>query len=238
MAHLIKTHSRNVFGPEHIYVTRHGQSQGQLDIDQYRICGDDNIPLTDLGHVQAAHAGELLRAFNIHVAALYHSTSLRALQTGEGILLALPYTPDVVPDRRIDKQKFGQFDGLFTDAERQQACPEAFARYQEDLKLNGPLVARPPGGESILDVIDRVGRFLREAGKDGQPRIAVTHGLGVLSIEAILMGRSDDWLLAHQDTAGNTEVVHFYKGDGGRYHKEILDDAPAPALELAANGIS
>lgn len=157
MAHLIKAHARNVFGPEHIYVTRHGQSQGQLDVDQYRICGDDNIPLTDLGHIQAVHAGELLRAFNIHVAALYHSTSLRALQTGEGILLALPYTPHIVPDKRIDKQKFGQFDGLFTDAEREAACPEAFARYQEELKIDGPLAARPPGGESILDVIDRVG---------------------------------------------------------------------------------
>lgn len=227
MVHLIKSHARDVFGPEHIYVTRHGQSQGQLDINQYRICGDDNIPLTNLGHHQAHHAGELLKWFNVKVAALHHSTSLRALQTGQGILSELPYSPEVFADGRIDKQRFGAFDGYFSDAERQRACPEGYERYQEALKAGGPLSARPPEGESILDVIERVSAFLRDAGKDGQPRIAVTHGLGVLSIEAILMNRSDDWLLEHQDTTGNTELIHFYKGWDGRYNKEIIGDTEA-----------
>lgn len=232
MAHLIKDHSKKVFGPKHIYVTRHGESQGQLDINQYRICGDDNIPLTELGHWQAHHAGELLKSFNIKVESLYHSTSLRAMQTGQGIVFALPYSPQVQPDLRIDKQKFGDFDGYFSDAERFQACPEEFARYQEDLRKYGPLAVRPPKGESILDVIERVGKFLREAGKDGKPRIAVTHGLGVLSIEAILMGRSDDWLLAHQDTTGNTELVHFYKRRDGRYDKEVINDTAPPTIVI------
>lgn len=134
MPNTIKEHTQLVFGPTHLFVTRHGQSQGQLDINQYRICGDDNIPLTALGHEQAFHAGELLREFNIRVSSLFHSTSLRAQQTGEDIAISLPFDVPIIPDARIDKQRFGEFDGYFSDQERQQACPEGFEKYQEDLK--------------------------------------------------------------------------------------------------------
>ena len=230
----IRDISQTIFAPEHIFVTRHAESEGQLDVNQYKICGDDHIPITQHGHYQAYHAGEILRGQPTIVSSLYHSTSLRAQQTAEDMAGALYHRPPVIPDHRIDKQRFGLFDGHFTDQERQFACPEGYAKYQEDLHKLGPIAARPPEGESILDVIERVGKFVSEAGTDGTPRIAVAHGLGVLSIEALLMGHDDDWLLDAQDSSVNAELLHFYRGDDGHYHREVIEE-PAPGNEVPAH---
>lgn len=227
MPRSLKDIAKEISGLESLYATRHGQSQGQLDIEQYRLLGDDNIPLTELGHRQSHHTGELINQFQIKVASLEHSTSLRATQTGLDILNALKTTPEngIVAEPRIDKQKFGLFDGYFSDTERSQVCPAAYEQYQKDLKQFGPLATRPPGGESILDVAERVGRFLREAGQSGKPHIVVSHGLVILTIEALLLKRSEDWLLEHQDTTVNAELTHFAKHKSGIYLKETIEDS-------------
>ena len=214
-----------------IIVTRHGQSRGQIDQGQYKVCGDNNIPLTPLGAQQALKAGQLLRRMGKDIVVIDHSLSLRATQTAEGIAEGLkPFSVrNLNPNALIDKQRFGKFDGLFSDEERQRLRPAEYRAFKEDLTQNGPVYARPPEGESLKDVIDRVGHYLVSYGDNQQPRLVVTHGTDELIIEALLLEHDETWLLHHLDTAKNVELIRFYRNANGRFEKEVLSDTPQPS---------
>lgn len=192
---------------------RHAQSEGQITPSLYRTKGDKNLALTDLGTQQAQTIGK-------HLADIFHKAgwakpliisaeSLRTRATAEEVRKAFDLS-DITIDARINKQSFGKFDGLLTSADKEAALPELYHAYKDEKQTLGPLKVRPPEGESINDVIERVRNFLQDAAQYGRPVIAATHGLQMLCAEKIAEDLSDEWLLDMQDSTKNVETLTFF----------------------------
>jgi broad specificity phosphatase PhoE len=194
-------------------VLRHGESLGQIFKSAYKALGDDKIPLTPKGSAQASAAGHIIgklaQEWNVGAVRILCSAGDRASHTAQEIFKKiLLYKPasTLRVEHGVDKQKFGQFDGLFTNAERQAKCGPVYDTYCDELERVGPFHARPPGGESIADVRTRIGAMIE--GLRDQPGfyVIVTHGTNALCVESVLTGKSEEWILNHVDTRGNCQV--------------------------------
>ncbi len=196
-----------------LFVLRHGESQGQKNQDLYKELGDERIPLTPTGYKQSRNAGitisSLLDPASPQQPVIVTSTGERSLATGASILHVMirrGFTAAFIPDRRLDKQRFGKFDGLFTNKERQKCWPEEYGLYNAQERNDGAFFARPPDGESIADVQDRLEDFLKSLPYDGCPRIIVTHGTNTLCIDNVLMNYGEEWVLSNQDLRANCAI--------------------------------
>lgn len=130
-----------------------------------RVQGHTDIPLSEEGLAwMQRHAPpkgfEQARAFV--------SPLTRARQTAEALGL-----PNPVSDARLMEQNWGRWEGL--------SRAEILARDGEDafVRAGQALQFRPPGGESTMELHDRVAAFLADAARGQGDAIAVTH-LGVL----------------------------------------------------------
>lgn len=215
--------------PVELFTVRHGQSLGQVDPSAYPRLGDPNLPLTELGLEQGHNTGTLLAAY-AHATGhapitIYTSTCLRTRQTASQIFNVSNGRAfaKIVPDARIDKQKFGLFDGQFSSRERREKNPDAFEQYQRERDAVGDYYVRPPGGESIADLVEKAGHFLKDVAAEGKPAIIVTHGLPALCLEKIVLGHSNEWVLAHQDTIPNCSVRHISRDGRGNAASEIIE---------------
>ena len=90
-----------------IYMIRHGQSMGNLE---RRLLGHTDLPLTELGHLQAERAAEYLLQFGI--TRVYSSDLLRARQTVEP--LARRLSLEVIPERGLREINAGESLSLLT----------------------------------------------------------------------------------------------------------------------------
>lgn len=221
---MLKTESLPDFSSlKEIFVIRHGQSEGQLNYRLYKEIGDDQLSLTPLGHKQATAAGIALNNHLEGEIEIDHSSSLRATQTAQNVSKGITGIAfQVAANQKVDKQKFGDFDGHFSDQERQAASPQGYAAYSQQLKDVGCLAATPPNGESTLDVIRRVSNYLQEASQSDATKVVVTHGLVALSIEKLLLEKGDKWLIENQDTTENCSILHLYQDENGTFQKQII----------------
>ena len=150
--------------PKRLWLVRHGQSQGNVARDAAHEAGhavidldlrDVDVPLSDLGHDQAAATGRWFAALPEHERpeVLLASPYIRAKQTAEAICTAggLSSPVKLVIDERLREREFGIFDRLTAVGIREKFPEEAAHR-----KMLGKFYHRPPGGESWADVILRL----------------------------------------------------------------------------------
>lgn len=216
-----------------LFTLRHGESLGQKNINAYKALGDDALPITKLGVRQSIAAGKLLAQAcymaGIPKVDMRTSTGERSSTTAElmyefmnGRQLEVSLQDDV----RLDKQKFGAFDGYFTSAEREANAPEAYARYMAEEKPKGEFYARPPGGESIADVRDRIRLAINDYVQSPIPVIAVSHGTNTLCAEDVLLHRGEDWVLQGLDKRPNCSIHMIYGSPERGYRAQIIADDP------------
>lgn len=148
---------------------------------------DHNIPLTKEGHSQAQKTGVYLREKFGDPDYVYHSGYLRTIQTTEGILGAFPKAVrkriQVRENQSIRERDPGYtYDMTTTEAEA------AFPWLRDHWTTFGGYLARPPGGESLADVSQRVYTFLNTVFRDrrGKKVWAVVHGGTLRSIRVNL----------------------------------------------------
>ena len=138
---------------------------------------DHLIDLTTDGHKQAAQTGHAIRerfgAFDY----IYTSGYARTEETAEGILAAYPPA-----EREQIKVRMNMFirerdPGFAYDMTTEEA-EDNFPWLAEYWSTFGGFMARPPGGESLADVVARVHTFLNTLFRDraGQKVLVVTHG--------------------------------------------------------------
>jgi broad specificity phosphatase PhoE len=125
------------------WLVRHGQTDWNV---QGRFQGQADPPLNEIGLSEArALAGQLAGQ---HFDALYSSDLLRARQTAEIIASATGLEIRIEPCLREINQ--GEWEGmLFEDI--QASHPQI-----KESRKNASLTFRPPGGESLQEVISRV----------------------------------------------------------------------------------
>ena len=160
--------------PNRIILIRHGESEGNVDKNQYQFVPDYALNLTSNGIDQARRAGgkikEIVGAESISA---YVSPYYRTRQTFQQLNIALESNiARMVEDPRIREQDWGHLRHPDDNEEIIQQRDQYSTFYY-----------RIPDGESGADVFDRVSTFLetlyRDFNKPDYPQntLIVTHGM-------------------------------------------------------------
>lgn len=180
-----------------LILVRHGETdwnvekrcQGALDVSR----------LTARGLEQAAEMAQALSG--VAAQALYSSGQTRSIQTAEIIAQAVHLPVKV--DSRLGEMAQGAWEGmLFPDIERQYGA--LYQQFQVD-----PVLALPPGGESMNDLARRVTRAVTGIARQyrGQRVIVVSHEIPLAALRCIDAGQplSSLWKYA----PANGEIIHM-----------------------------
>ncbi len=153
--------------PHTLYFIRHGETDWNLE---GRLQGQKDIPLNDLGRVQAEEAGARLRGLAPDYAGLDYVASPmhRTRETMERLREAIFLDPKAYRlDERLVELTFGDWEGR-TWKEVRKAEPQMAAARERD-----KWGYVPPGGESYAMLLDRLLPAAREVSR---PTVLVSHG--------------------------------------------------------------
>ena len=152
-----------------IIAVRHAETAWNVDA---RIQGQLDIGLNDTGRWQARRVGEALASEPI--TAVYSSDLGRAHETARAVaeVTGVP----VVSDEGLRERSFGIFEGKTFD-EIHETWPDHAHNWRKRIPEWQP----PEGGESLLELRERVTRTIKElaARHPGEQIVVVAHG-GVL----------------------------------------------------------
>ena len=193
--------------PDRLWLVRHGQSQGNVARDAAHEAGldvidldlrDVDVPLSDLGHAQAAATGRWFAALpeDKRPEIILSSPYIRAKQTAEAICAAGGLAGGAKPtilDERLREREFGIFDGLTISGIRARYPNEAAHRAKM-----GKFYHRAPGGESWADVILRLRSALNTINLHYADKrvLVVCHQVVVLCMRYILEELNEAQILA------------------------------------------
>ena len=155
-------------------IVRHGETPWNAE---RRLQGHQDIPLNELGLIQAHAAGRYLQQKHPgEFSAVISSDLLRARQTAEAVgeALGLP----VHLDPALRERHYGDFEGK-TPAEAAAFAGSAY----EALVARADLVAAPGAAEPLMTMVSRIEACLAQLVKthENDMVVLVTHG-GVLDV--------------------------------------------------------
>ncbi|MDP2167581.1 MAG: histidine phosphatase family protein [Thermodesulfovibrionales bacterium] len=160
-----------------LYLVRHGQTEGGT-VKRYK--GSIDVPLSQTGIEQVKAVSALINSLaggtgnpgnQGSLKAVYASGLKRAQRSAELIAAAHGLMPVVIPG--LKERSFGKWEGMSFD-EVMQSHPDEFEAWAKD-----PLRFSPVGGESTLEVKDRVQKALDEIlcrHESGDAIAVVAHG--------------------------------------------------------------
>lgn len=178
-------------------MVRHGETDWNR---RNRIQGWNDIPLNSAGMKQADRTARQLAGMNI--AAVYSSPLMRALQTAERISGKHGLEPVIVDEFRELHQ--GVWEGLDV-AEAKKRFPASYRKW-----LASPLENRPPGGESVAEVRDRVIKaYSRIIGEHpgGRTICIVSHKVVISIIKCVRLNRDLNSIHLHLPENAEWEAV-------------------------------
>ncbi|MFA5073790.1 MAG: histidine phosphatase family protein [Nitrospirota bacterium] len=129
--------------PTRVYLMRHGEV---INGGEKRYNGHIDIDITQNGVAQMHRLADLLAEKNI--SAVYSSDLIRSLKGAEIISNRIGIT--FKPLRELRERSVGAWEGL-TAEEINERFPTDYTAWRSDL-----LNYRPPGGECLLDVANRI----------------------------------------------------------------------------------
>jgi 2,3-bisphosphoglycerate-dependent phosphoglycerate mutase len=198
-------------------LVRHGQSQWNLE---NRFTGWVDVPLTDLGRIEARRAGELLKEAGVHFDMAFTSDLARAQETLRIILEVLGQTDlETERDKALNERHYGSLQGLnkAETAEKYGAEQVHIWRRSYDVP--------PPDGESLKDTAARTLPYfdakVLPALKAGRDVIVAAHGNSLRSIVMQLDGLTREQVLELNIGTG-VPLVYTVDGDGRVTEKKIL----------------
>jgi len=147
-------------------IVRHAETPWNLE---GKIQGHTDISLSERGFQQAEALRTRLAACQINAA--YASDLKRTMETAQTVLKGRKLSPSPSPELR--EFAYGRWEGM-THKEVEEADPKL---YSEMMKRSEDFA--PPGGESLLDLMVRVGGFvsrLKEAHSKDDTLLITGHG--------------------------------------------------------------
>jgi probable phosphoglycerate mutase len=205
--------------PRRLDLIRHGQSAGNVANDAAHAARleeldlsirDMDVPLSELGAAQARALGTWLREVEPDV--IVSSPYRRAIDTVRLALESAGRDQPILLDERLREREFGVLDRLTRAGIEARHPEQAAAR-----TFLGKMYHRPPGGESWVDVADRVRSFHRDLRLDQEGRhvVIVAHQAVILLFRYVLEDLTEDEVLAIDAEAdvANTAIT-TYEGDG------------------------
>jgi broad specificity phosphatase PhoE len=202
--------------PSLLVLVRHGQSQRNVVKKRNHFYLDDEsrksvkgipdhlIPLTEEGCRQAAVTGHALRETFGTFDYVFHSGYTRTIETAEHLLAAYPAEERArmaVRHHLFIRERDGGHTYDMTDAE----ASAAFPWLQDYWSTFGPFFARPPGGESLAQVCERVYAFLQKVARTmaGKRVLVVSHAGTMWCLRYVLEG----WTYEEADRRFSTEPM-------------------------------
>lgn len=140
-----------------IYFTRHGQTIWNVE---NKICGATDIGLTPKGHEQAIALGESMKCNPYGIDEILYSPLIRARDTALHIseISGIPARCEM----RLKEQNFGRFESTPRDGTEFLEAKQHFADHYH-------------GGESMLDMAQRIYNLLDDLQKDDKVYLLVAH---------------------------------------------------------------
>jgi broad specificity phosphatase PhoE len=161
-----------------LYFIRHGETDWNAE---GRLQGQRDIPLNDLGRVQAEEAGLILKSLHANPEDMdwWVSPLLRTRETAERARNAIGLNPTYYKtDARLKELTFGTWEGM-TWKEVKRADPGRAALRERD-----KWGAVPPEGENYAMLCERVQGFLPALRGDS---VMISHG-GVARALMVMLG--------------------------------------------------
>lgn len=185
-----------------VYLMRHGEVANG---GERRYNGHIDVDITPLGEEQMHRLAD--RLAEEPVRAVYASDLVRSAKGAEIIARRLGLAHTSL--RSLRERSIGAWEGL-TAEEIRQRFPEEYAAWRSDL-----LHYRPPGGECLLDVRDRVLPEYRRliAAHAGQEIAMLLHGGVNRVILAEAVGMPFENLFRMEQSFGALNIIDHY-GDG------------------------
>lgn len=189
--------------PASLWVVRHGESAGNVARDAAEANGlerldlshrDVDVPLSELGERQAAGLGQWTaeQPEDEHPTVVWTSPYVRAQQTSRIAVDTAGLDVPVVVDERLREREFGVLDGL-----TRRGITAQYPEESERRASIGKFYHRPPGGESWVDVAQRLRAVLDEIRMDarGERVLLVAHQVVVLLTRYVVEGMDEKTIL-------------------------------------------
>lgn len=207
-----------------LYLVRHGKTQYNLD---HRFCGLTDAPLVVEGIKNVEEVAKLLQ--NIKFTAIYSSNMERAYETAKIILTEINQTNiKVNKDPRLNERDYGVLTGKY----HQEA--EDFLGFEQVQLWRRGWDTRPPEGESLKDVYNRVvpmfkDEILPELIAPESEVLICAHGNCLRALVTYLDQLSLEELAKLEIVY---DQVYIYEFDENGLHQS-LDDIPRQSCWLA-----
>src|SRR5581483_7740615 len=186
---------------------------------------DHEIPITDTGSLQAKQTGVYLKERFGIPDYIYDSGYRRTIETRDCILEA--FTPEERKEIELRMNLFvRERDAGFAYDMTDDEAKTHFPWLKEYWKTFGGFMARPPGGESLCDVAERVRQFYESLKEHriGQKVWVVTHGGTIRSFRFVLerwpIARALSWPPGQSPKNCGITVYDFDKKTGKLVLKE------------------
>ena len=198
---------RQKIEPTTLVVIRHGSTNST---SANLIAGGDgeDVGLSEKGvkeaKLAAAAVSPLLQLFDLSpVTSIINSPMKRTTQTGEALSGIEGVT--LSPDERLREIAFGEWDGMSMDSMEIEST-------QEVAKWRASTSQRPPGGESIQDLEERVSELVSEAVLDNQGRtvVLVTHMMPSRVIAKLAQRSADSTYWNINFAPGGISIYRFF----------------------------
>ncbi len=183
------------------YLVRHGQTQWNL---QGRIQGHTDVPLAEFGRRNVRAQAKSLAGLTF--SAVYASDLSRTVETAQ--ILVNDADVSVQTDPKLREFSYGQWEGLTLE--------EVQARDQEDFALRfrqRDVDFAAPGGESAIQLLQRVRRFYVKAASVHDPEenlLVVTHGGSIRALTLCLLGLPDEHFWRFRVDCASLSVIRNY----------------------------
>ena len=227
--------------PASLWVVRHGESAGNVARDAAEAAGaerlelthrDVDVPLSELGERQAAALGRWTarQPADEQPTVIWTSPYVRARQTAEIAARTAGLDLPVVVDERLREREFGVLDGL-----TRRGITAQYPEESERRRQIGKFYHRPPGGESWVDVAQRLRAVLDEIRIDarGERVLLMAHQVVVLLVRYVVEGMDERTVLdidADAEVANCAVTSYVLDTEAGRLRLERYNEV-APLEE-------
>lgn len=135
-----------------LYILRHGETDWNL---KRLVQGSTDIPLNDYGRYLARQTADGMKDVSIDI--VYTSPLKRAKETAQ-IVLGEKKKYILIEEPRIQEMNFGEYEGMCFGGANKAPESTGFTKLFTEIENYVPV----EGGESVRQVLNRTGEFLKE----------------------------------------------------------------------------
>jgi alpha-ribazole phosphatase len=203
-----------------LWLVRHGETNWNAT---QRYCGWSDVTLSRTGRAQARWLAHQLAPVTLQ--AIYCSDLSRAHETATLIAARQAHATPLRVSELWRELNFGEWEGLtYDDIADQSQTPHPF--------FIDPLHHAPPGGESLIDLLQRLGKALArlQAETNAGDIAIVSHGgpIRALLCSALQMPLNNQWRLCLEP--GSLSILDLLPPQQPAAEKPLQDMFPAGML--------